>query len=147
MALLLNTQVDAAIRAHGTETYPDECCGALIGRDGVVTETLALPNTTEEGPRRRFMVRPQDYREAERWFRLAAEQGEATAQVNLGLLYANGYGVAQSYVQAYRWWSRAGAQGHKDALQLRAAVAAKMTPMQITEAEEAERLTESRAKK
>jgi proteasome lid subunit RPN8/RPN11 len=66
MALQLNTQVDAAIRAHGAETYPNECCGALIGRDGVVTETLALPNTTEEGPRRRFMVRPQDYREAER---------------------------------------------------------------------------------
>ena len=66
MALLLNAQVDAAIRAHGAETYPNECCGALIGRDGVVTETLALPNTTEEGPRRRFMVRPQDYREAER---------------------------------------------------------------------------------
>ncbi len=66
IALLLNAQVDAAIRAHGAETYPNECCGALIGRDGVVTETLALPNTTEEGPRRRFMVRPQDYREAER---------------------------------------------------------------------------------
>jgi proteasome lid subunit RPN8/RPN11 len=66
MALLLNTQVDAAIRAHGAETYPNECCGALIGRDGIVTETLALPNTTEEGPRRRFMVRPQDYRAAER---------------------------------------------------------------------------------
>jgi proteasome lid subunit RPN8/RPN11 len=66
MALLLNTQVDAAIRAHGSETYPNECCGALIGRDGVVSETLALPNTTEEGPRRRFMVRPQDYRAAER---------------------------------------------------------------------------------
>jgi len=61
----LNTQVDAAIRAHGAETYPNECCGALIGRDGVVTETLALPNTTEEGPRRRFKVRPQDYRAAE----------------------------------------------------------------------------------
>src|SRR5258705_8307962 len=65
MALLLNTQVDAAIRAHGAETYPNECCGALIGRDGIVTETLALPNTTEEGPRRRFKVRPQDYRAAE----------------------------------------------------------------------------------
>src|SRR5258705_13970068 len=66
MALLLNTQVDAAIRAHGAETDPNECCGALVGRDGVVSDTLALPNTTEEGPRRRFMVRPQDYRAAER---------------------------------------------------------------------------------
>jgi proteasome lid subunit RPN8/RPN11 len=65
MGLQLKGQVDAAIRAHGAETYPNECCGALIGRDGVVTETLALPNTTEEGPRRRFMVRPTDYRAAE----------------------------------------------------------------------------------
>jgi len=58
--------VDAAIRAHGVETYPNECCGALIGRDGVVTSTYALPNTTEEGPRRRFLVRPSDYQEAEK---------------------------------------------------------------------------------
>ena len=55
-----------AIRQHGAETYPNECCGALIGRGGVVSEAYALPNTTDEGPRRRFMVRPQDYRDAER---------------------------------------------------------------------------------
>ncbi|MGE3403528.1 MAG: Mov34/MPN/PAD-1 family protein [Vicinamibacterales bacterium] len=64
--MTITGQVDEAIRAHGTETYPNECCGALIGRDGVVTEVYALPNTTEEGPRRRFLVRPQDYREAEK---------------------------------------------------------------------------------
>ena len=34
-------------------------------RDGVVTAVVALPNTTEEGPRRRFLVRPSDYRLAE----------------------------------------------------------------------------------
>lgn len=66
MGLRLGGGVADAIRAHGVETYPNECCGALIGRDGVVTGTYALPNTTEEGPRRRFLVRPQDYREAER---------------------------------------------------------------------------------
>jgi len=64
--LSLGSGVDAAIRAHGVETYPNECCGALIGRDGVVTATYALPNTTEEGPRRRFLVRPSDYQEAEK---------------------------------------------------------------------------------
>ena len=62
----MNAQVDAAIRTHGAETYPNECCGALIGRDGAVTETLALPNMTDEGPRTRFRVTPNDYREAER---------------------------------------------------------------------------------
>ena len=66
MALSLQPGVAEAIRAHGTETYPNECCGALYGRDGVVTATYALPNTTEEGPRRRFLVRPQDYRDAEK---------------------------------------------------------------------------------
>ena len=66
MALVLNPDVREAIRAHGVETYPNECCGALIGRDGHVSHTYALPNTTEEGPRRRFLVRPQDYRDAER---------------------------------------------------------------------------------
>ena len=30
-----------------------------------MTATVALPNTTEEGPRRRFLVRPSDYRLAE----------------------------------------------------------------------------------
>jgi len=63
--LSLQPGVAEAIRQHGVETYPNECCGALCGRDGVVTATFALPNTTEEGPRRRFLVRPEDYRAAE----------------------------------------------------------------------------------
>jgi len=61
----LKAAVDAAIRAHGRETFPHECCGALVGREGVVHEAFALANTTEEGPRRRFLVRPDDYRVAE----------------------------------------------------------------------------------
>jgi proteasome lid subunit RPN8/RPN11 len=57
----LTDGVDAAIRAHGREAYPHECCGALIGRDGVATATVALPNVTDEGPRRRFRVSDTDY--------------------------------------------------------------------------------------
>ena len=64
--LSLPAAVDAAIRRHGRETYPHECCGALVGRDGHVTGVVPLPNTTEEGPRRRFLVRASDYRLAER---------------------------------------------------------------------------------
>ena len=64
--LTITSGVDAAIRSHGQETYPHECCGALVGRDGAVTAVVALPNTTDEGPRRRFMVRPSDYQLAER---------------------------------------------------------------------------------
>jgi proteasome lid subunit RPN8/RPN11 len=64
--LTISIDVDAAIRRHGQETYPHECCGALVGHDGVVSAIVALPNTTDEGPRRRFMVRPSDYQLAER---------------------------------------------------------------------------------
>jgi len=63
--LVVSPPVDEAIRRHGEETYPHECCGALVGRGGRVTATVPLPNTTEEGPRRRFLVRPSDYRMAE----------------------------------------------------------------------------------
>ena len=51
-----------AIRRHGEETFPHECCGALVGTRRRVTAAVPLPNTTEEGPRRRFLVRPSDYR-------------------------------------------------------------------------------------
>jgi proteasome lid subunit RPN8/RPN11 len=64
--IALQAKVDAAIRAHGREAFPHECCGAMLGRDGVVSEAFALPNTTEEGPRRRFLVRPDDYQAAEK---------------------------------------------------------------------------------
>ena len=63
--LIVDATIDAEIRRHGEETYPHECCGALVGSGNHVTATVALPNTTEEGPRRRFMVRPSDYRVAE----------------------------------------------------------------------------------
>ncbi len=70
--LTISAAVDQAIRRHGEETYPHECCGALVGRDGAVTALVPLPNTTDEGPRRRFLVRPSDYQLSER---RAAELG------------------------------------------------------------------------
>jgi len=74
LGLALPDDVREAILRHAQETYPDECCGALIARDGVLVEAFALPNSTEEGARRRFLVRPQDYRAAEaRAGRLGAE--------------------------------------------------------------------------
>ena len=61
----LQVGVAGVIRRHGEETFPHECCGALIGKGDRVTAAVPLPNTTEEGPRRRFLVRPSDYRMAE----------------------------------------------------------------------------------
>jgi proteasome lid subunit RPN8/RPN11 len=59
--LRLTDGVELAIREHGREAYPHECCGALIGRDDIVTSTAPLANVTDEGPRRRFRVSDRDY--------------------------------------------------------------------------------------
>jgi len=40
-----------------------------------------------------------------------AEQGDAKAQSNLGILYMRGRGVVQDYNQAAKWYSKAAAQG------------------------------------
>ncbi|MDP7628350.1 MAG: SEL1-like repeat protein [SAR202 cluster bacterium] len=62
---------------------------------------------------------------------LAAEQGYAFAQYNLGLMYANGRGVPQNNVRAYVWWSVAAAQGHEDARGNRDIVSDELTPEQL----------------
>src|ERR1700736_1335590 len=63
--LSLAPAVEDEIRRHGEETYPHECCGALVGDGGRVVATVPLPNTTEEGPRRRVLVRAAGYLPAE----------------------------------------------------------------------------------
>ena len=50
-----------------------------------------------------------------KWFRKAAEQGDAYAQVNLGFMYGTGEGVPMNYVKAYMWYSLAKAQGNENA--------------------------------
>ena len=56
-----------------------------------------------------------DYATALREWRPLAEQGNANAQVNLGLMYDNGRGVPQDYAEAMRWFRKAAEQGHAGA--------------------------------
>lgn len=64
------------IHRHAAETYPLECCGALLGRDDTeareVLALLPLPNRQQESPRNRFVVSAEDVRAAER---AALQQG------------------------------------------------------------------------
>ena len=78
---------------------------------------------------------PQDYVQAADWHRQAAEQGDASAQNNLGRMYAEGWGVSQNHVQAHLWYNLAAASGKEMAVKNRDLVAAKMTPVQIAEAQ------------
>ena len=56
-----------------------------------------------------------DYATALREWTPLAEQGDARAQYNLGLMYYNGYGVLQDYKTAVKWYRLAAEQGDADA--------------------------------
>ena len=68
----------AALRRHGEETYPHECCGVLLGQtndDGsrVVTSTARCGNTRTDSPENRYHIDP---RELIRIQREGRERGE-----------------------------------------------------------------------
>ena len=56
-----------------------------------------------------------DYATALQEWRPLAEQGDAGAQFNLGVMYMNGYGVPQDYAEAVRWYRLAAEQEYADA--------------------------------
>jgi proteasome lid subunit RPN8/RPN11 len=71
MPLLLPDAVRQGIRAHGEEAYPEECCGAMLGRDrddGVreIVEILRIGNTKDENRTRRYLIDPKDLLAAEK---------------------------------------------------------------------------------
>ncbi len=68
--LVLSEEQAGRIRAHGVETYPHECCGALLGSERglnrVVREIFPLVNRRDDSPRNRFSISPEDFRAAEK---------------------------------------------------------------------------------
>ena len=76
----------------------------------------------------------KDAAEAVKWFRKAAEQGDAKAQYNLGLCYGHGDGIAKDPVEAYMWLSVAAAAGEGEALLRRYPISREMSAEQIAAA-------------
>jgi TPR repeat protein len=74
-----------------------------------------------------------DYKGALRSYKLAAAQGNAYAQYNLGLMYANGVGIKKDIVHAHMWLTLAAASAdQKVAYSILDMVAAKMTAQQLS---------------
>ena len=78
---------------------------------------------------------PQDYKQAVKWYTKAAEQGNAKAQYNLGVMYAKGQGVPQDNVYAHMWFNLAAANGNEPASKNRDIVAKRMTTADISKAQ------------
>ena len=58
---------------------------------------------------------PQSDKKAVKWVRKAAEQGNAHAQSNLGVMYYDGQGVPTSHQESVKWCRKAADQGHGEA--------------------------------
>ncbi len=76
-----------------------------------------------------------DYNTALKEFRPLAEQGFASSQFNLGLMYERGQGVPQDYVRAYRWYTLAANQGDYLAEKFKDNLEKSMTLDQLAEAQ------------
>ena len=70
-----------------------------------------------------------------KWYPKAAEQGNASAQGNLGRMYGSGNGVLQDNVYAHMWFNIASSNGNEMARSNRDIVAERMTPDQLAEAQ------------
>lgn len=53
----------------------------------------------------------QDYKQAVKLYKAAAQQGHAEAQYSLGQMYEHGQGIEQDYKQAVKWYRDAAKQG------------------------------------
>ena len=60
-------------------------------------------------------IERKDYVTAAKLMRVAADQGNAQAQSNLGFMYGDGQGVTQDYKEAVKWYRLAADQGNADA--------------------------------
>ncbi len=77
----------------------------------------------------------KDYATASAKFHSAAQQGNARAQSNLGVLYFEGQGVARDYTRAHMWFNIAAVRGNKDSVKGRDLTSRQMTAQQIEQAQ------------
>ena len=80
-------------------------------------QTSAAKSATALSPEEMFQnglehYDKKNYTEAVKWYRKAAEQGNASAQCNLGFCYKKGQGVTQDYYEAVKWYHKAAEQGN-----------------------------------
>ena len=76
----------------------------------------------------------QDYAEAAKWYKKAAEQGDSDTQNILGAMYERGKGMPKDFVEAYKWFSVSGESGN-GRMYIEKLGKRKMTTAQIAEAQ------------
>jgi len=78
----------------------------------------------------------ENYKESVVWLSRAANQGNAEAQLGLGYMYETGRGIPKDNVKAYAWMVLAAAQGVKEAFTSKDLLRLRMSPEQVTTAQD-----------
>ena len=77
----------------------------------------------------------KDQKEAKKWSRLAAKQGNADAQLMLGSLYSKADGdESADVVRAYIWYEASAKEGNTEAKKELVSLEKEMTPQQLADA-------------
>ena len=79
---------------------------------------------------------PKDASKAVEWWLKSAAKGNASGQGDLAASYTEGVGVPQDNVLGYAWFNLAASQGDVQAAAARTNLEKKMTPAQISEAQQ-----------
>src|SRR5581483_8371088 len=118
-AALASLLLLAAVAAQASD--PEPCNLAVVSRE-LPSKTKVCDSQTVTALARQGHVYEQnqlglaamlvlgpnvDLKTAAQWFQKSAEQGYAPAQVNLAVLYLNGWGVSRNYAAAQLWFRRA----------------------------------------
>jgi hypothetical protein len=74
---------------------------------------------------------PLDFQSAFKWFKIAADEGLAEAQLNIGIALQSGMGVKKDFVGAYKYYTLAAARGLPTAAEARDNLAQFLTQFQI----------------
>jgi hypothetical protein len=117
-AMVLAPAILASAKSNGTDanqtTSPpaarmdfDQLTAAAEGGDAAAQLQLGL--RYESGTAKR---RAPDYDQAMKWFRAAADQGNAEAEARVGMLYHFGKGVPKDDAEAARWYRLAANGGY-----------------------------------
>ncbi len=90
-----------------TKHHPDlkQVKDKILGIKAKASQNLGNVNYNDQGEE-------CDMEEAAKWYRKAADLGDAYARYKLGWMYANGQGVPKDDAEAVKWCRRAAEQGH-----------------------------------
>ena len=95
------------VKIESGRTYEMVLATNEVNQGGEFATNAKVLSAEEANKRGVEYYNKENYAEAVKWFRRAADQGYARGLYNLGVMYEKGKGVAQNYQTAKEWYQKA----------------------------------------